>query len=118
MIKLKYGKFLDMDIQTDEYFWDMAPIGAHARVFNMMRDNKVSHQYYYKENGSTYIVSNPTAMEAMLARLSKGSMSKRVVGYLENSHRVEDTKELEEVLASRRAYMSQSSEKSNDNEGM
>ena len=118
-MKLKYGKFLKMNIQTDDYFWDSAPIGAHARVCRMMRENTASHQYYYIENGSTYVVSNPTAMEAMRARLSMGAMNKKIVGYLDSSCRVEDTKELAEVLASRRAATSMVRDKTNDgNEGM
>ena len=95
-MKLKYGVFLDRRIEMD---WDSMLIGASAIISRMKRDNAetADFEYYYKENGRTFIVKNPTIAEAAIAKMTR-TTGKYAVGYRKESQYVENTKELKKIL--------------------
>lgn len=99
-MKIKYGVFLNRKIEYGDD-WDDMPIGAHISVVRQDRENAqtAGFEYYYKENGKTFIVKNPTAAEKFLAKATRKT-GKKVVGYRKESEYVEDTTELKKRLES------------------
>ena len=97
-MKLKYGVFLNRYIECGDD-WDIMPIGAHAAIRRKQRHNaeSASYEYYYKSNGKTFIIENPTIIEKMAARLTLSS--NKVVGYRSESTYLSDTTELKEILS-------------------
>ncbi len=107
MMKLKCGVFLDRCISEGDN-WDIMPIGAHSAIRRMQRENSKTARlsYYYKEDGRTYIVANPTLAEAALAQATR-TTGRKVVGYREYATIVEDTKELKQILDKKREEQAQ-----------
>ena len=103
-MKLKCGMFLSDRIEEGDD-WDMMPIGAHAYIRRKQRENAETArlEYYYKEDGRTYIVENPTLAEKALAQATR-TTGKKVVGYRNAACHVADTKELKQKLEEMRAY--------------
>ena len=102
-MKLKCGMFLSERIEEGDD-WDMMPIGAHAYIRRKQRENAETArlEYYYKEDGRTFIVENPTLAEKAVAQATR-TTGKRIVGYRSLSTYVADTKELKQKLEEMRA---------------
>ena len=105
-MKIQYGEFLDRHIDRGSD-WDMMPIGAHASIRNQIRDNNetAGYEYYYKKDGKTYIIKNPTLIESLVARVTK-KPGKRIVGYRKESTIVENTAKLKELLKAKEEEVS------------
>ena len=94
-----------MKRQTEQRFvWMIIDDGSTDHTKELVQSWKKEGQgfkleYYYKENGKTFIVKNPTAAEKFLAKATRKT-GKKVVGYRKESEYVEDTTELKKRLES------------------
>lgn len=100
MRKLKYGMFYDKYIPSgDDYFWDTAPIGAHAALNRQKAENKKTEGYefyYVDEANKIHIVRNATALEKTFALICNKQSPKKFIGF-RNTAIIEDENEEPEL---------------------